>query len=63
MLDDCSVCHCKRSEHESHGDTSDGSKGNANLSEKRIEQTITNRYEDNDRERIDVLHDVIGDTM
>ena len=63
MLDDCSVCHCQRTEHEPHGDASDWSEGNTNLSEERIEQTITNGYKDNDRERIDVLHDVVGNAV
>lgn len=63
MLNNCSVCHCERSEDESHGNASDRSEGNANLSEERIEQTITNRYEDNNRERIDVLHDVVGNAV
>ena len=63
MLDDCSVCHCERSENEAHGDASDGSEGDANLSEERIDQTITDRYENNNRERIDVLHDVVGNAV
>lgn len=63
MLHDCSVCHCKRSEHEAHSDSCDGSERNANLSEERVEQTITNGYKDDDREWINVLHEVVGNAV
>lgn len=63
MLDDGGVSHCDTGEEEAKCDASDGSHGDAELAEKGVDVAVHDGDEDDDRERVDVLHDVVGDAM
>lgn len=57
------VGHCQGGEHETEGYASDGPEGDADFAEGRVDEAVDDGDEDYDGERVDVLHDVVGDAV
>jgi len=63
VLQDRGPEHTACDEEETEDDSVDWWERNAHLSEKWVDQAVHDGYEDNDGERIKVLHEVIWDAM
>jgi hypothetical protein len=63
MLDDGGVDHGERSNPETSGDTVDGREVDPVLAEKGEEPLIHKRQEDDDGNGVEVLHQIVGDTV
>lgn len=57
------VGHCQGGEDEAKGYAGDGAEWDANFAEKRVDETVEDGDEDYDGEGVDILHDVVGDTV
>lgn len=60
VLDDGGVHEAEGAEHESNGDTSNGLELDLKLAEDGVNDHVENRDEDNDRDGVKVLHQIVG---
>lgn len=60
VLNDGGVHEAESAEHETNGDTSDGLELNFELAKDGVNNHVENRDEDNDRDGIKVLHQIVG---
>ena len=63
MLDNSGIGHRKRAQKESPGDASDGLEFDPNSSKCRVNETVHDGNEDDEGKGVDVLHDVVGDSV
>lgn len=63
MLDDGSVHHGEGRDDETKGDTGDGAEGNVEAAENGVDNHLQEWDEDDDGDGIEVLHEIVGDTM
>lgn len=63
VLHDSGGNHGQGSEHETESHTLDGSEGNADLAQQRVQNVINDGNHDDDGDGVQVLNDVVGDTV
>lgn len=63
MLEDSGVSHRERDNDESEGDTSDGSELDVCPTHGGVDNTVKYGNQDNNRDRVEVLHEVVGDSV
>lgn len=63
MLNDGGICHGKGGEEEAPCDTGDRSEWDTDFAQERIEKAVANWNEDDDGERVDVLHNIVWNTV
>jgi hypothetical protein len=63
VLDDSGVHEAEGAEHESNGDTSDRLELDLELAEDGVNHHVENRDENNDRDGVKVLHQIVGHTV
>lgn len=63
MLHDCSVGDAHTGDEESYGDPSDRTELDAKFAKEWVDNSVQQRYGDDDGDGVEVLHQVVGNSM